>query len=235
MKMRSPKIFVIVLLTGCVACNPFRNSIHDTLYGSDTDSSYKTKGSAAEESSSSSQVVISHSTTTTTTTERSTSTVISSEGGFLGDENRLEAAERGLRQLSALSGKDIRLYGFIHFYDNGRIMLNVQDPGNPEYIDAYVFNDGRWEGPKPVQLSVHDDINTALVKLEELPFKHVAAVYRNYRMKSDGITGAAPPTHIYARLNDNTVGWYPRSISGSRERYFISFHEDGSLDRYYRE
>lgn len=235
MKMRLPKIFVIVLLTGCTACNPFRNSIHDTLYGSDTDSSYKTKANPAEGNSTSTHVTISSRSTTTTTTERSTSTVISSEGSLLGDENRLEAAERGLRQLPALSGKEIRLYGFIHFYDDGRIMLNIQDPGTPEYIDAYVFNDGSWEGPKPVQLSVHDNIKTALVKLTDLPFKHVAAVYRNYRMKSDGITGAEPPTHIYARLYDNTVGWYPRSISGSRERYFISFHEDGSLDQYYRE
>ncbi|SEW51473.1 hypothetical protein [Chitinophaga arvensicola] len=234
MKRYLSKMAVVLALTTLAACNPFRNSIHDTLYGSDTDSSYKTKGRQDAGNSSSSHTVTS-STTTTTVTEHSTRTTTASRSGFLGNEVQLEAAEHALRTIPALSGKDIYLYGFVHFYDQGRIVINVQHPGNPEYIDAYEYNDGAWSGPKPVQLSVHDNIKIALVKLDDLHFKQVASVYRNYRDKSDRIEGAVPPTYLYAMLRDNKVSWYPRTISGSRERYFISFHPDGSLDTCYRE
>lgn len=231
--MRLSKTVMILALTGAAACNPFRNSIHDTLYGSDTDSSYKTKGQ--EEGGSSSSHIVTSSSTTTTVTEHSTRTTHTSRSGFLGDESQLEAAERALRAIPALSGKEIYLYGFVHFYDQGRILINVQHPDHPEYIDAYEYNNGQWEGPKPVQLSVHDNIKIALVKLDDISFKRVATVYRNYRAKSDRIEGAAPPTYLYAMLRDNQVSWYPHAINGSRERYFISFHPDGSLDSYYRE
>jgi hypothetical protein len=185
--------------------------------------------------------MVERSSSSTTVTSSSSSTVTSSavasssSDDFLADATGLKTAEQALRRLPAFAGKDIYLYEAIHFYDDGRIITKVQHPQNPAYIDAYEFGNGSWKAPKPVQLSVHDDIEKRLVKLDEISFVSVAAVCRNYRLKADSITGADPITHIYAIFRNNDFNWYPQSLDGSRERYFISFTKDGNLQRFYRE
>lgn len=234
--MHLQKIITIGLVTGCMSCQPFRDSIHDTFYGHHTDSIHQPAGrrtaSRKVESSSSSSTVTSSSSSTVTS-----STVVTSHSsdGFLADATGLKAAEHALRRLPVFAGKDIYLYEGIHFYDDGRIITKVQHPQNPAYIDAYEFGNGSWKAPKPVQLSVHDEIGKRLVKLDDISFASVAAVCRNYRLKADSVTGADPVTHIYAIFRDNSFNWYPQSVDGSRERYFISFTKDGNLQRFHRE
>ena len=47
---------------------------------------------------------------------------------FLEDPQALAAAEAALHQIPELKGKQIRMYGDMHMYDDGRILLQVQDP-----------------------------------------------------------------------------------------------------------
>ena len=222
------------LLTGCMSCQSFRDSIHDTFNGQRTDSPHQSAAKATtgrmEERSSSSTVTVSSGSSTVTS-----SVSTSSSNGFLANATGLQAAEQALRDLPVFAGKTIYLYEGIHFYDDGRIGTKVQHPQNPAYIDEYKFAGGSWKAPAPVQLSVHDDIQKRLIKLDDISFASVAAVYRNYRLKADSITGAAPANYIYAIFENNTFSWYPQSLSGSRERYFISFTKDGHLQRFYRE
>ena len=221
-------------MTGCMSCQPFRDSIHDTFYGHQTDSSHPPAPAnrANRMVGSSSSTVTSSTSSTVTSSSVETS---SSSDGFLADATGLKAAEQALRRLPAFAGKAIYLYEAIHFYDDGRIGTKLQNPQNPAYIDAYEFGHGSWKAPVPVQLSVHDDIKKRLIKLDDISFTSVAAVCRNYRLKADSITGADPVTHIFAVFEDNNFNWYPQSLSGSRERYFISFTKDGNLQRFYRE
>lgn len=217
-----------------MSCQSFRDSIHDTFNGHNTDSSHQ----PAERSTANRMVEHSSSSTTVTSSTSSTvtsSSVATSSDGFLANATGLKTAEQALRRLPAFAGKDIYLYEAIHFYDDGRIITKVQHPQNPAYVDQYEFGNGSWKTPKPVQLSVHDDIEKRLVKLDDISFANVAAVCRNYRLKADSITGADPITHIYAIFRDNSFNWYPQSLDGSRERYFISFTKDGNLQRFYRE
>lgn len=248
MKMRLQKMTgIIVVVMICMSCNQFRESIHDTLYGSDTDSSYKDLPATQDEtttttsSSTSTHLSTSTSTNTTVVEHRNGTTIIhnstttSGDHDFLSNAVKLNAAEHALRELPAFAGKSIHLYRSIHFYNDGRINVTVQHPQNAAYIDEYNYNDGKWEEPKPVQMSVRDDISKSLVDLDEISFASVAAVYRNYHRKAADIAGAKPLEHIYGIFDGNSISWYPQSINGSRERYFISFTPNGSLKDYYRE
>ncbi|MGO4291113.1 hypothetical protein [Chitinophaga sp. RAB17] len=234
--MQLQKIITIVLVTGCMSCQSFRDSIHDTFNGTNTDSTRQHAGTPAANR----MVEESSSTTVTSSTVHTSSTVTSStehssSDGFLANAARLTAAEQALRHLPAFAGKDIYLYEGIHFYDDGRIGTKVQHPQNPAYIDEYEFVNGHWKAPEPVQLSVHDDIQKRLIKLDDISFGSVATVYRNYQLKADSVTGTKSLTHIYAIFDNKGFSWYPQSLDGSRERYFISFTKDGNLQRFYRE
>lgn len=246
MKMRLQQLTGIVIVMMFVSCNQFRESIHDTLYGSDTDSSYKNLSESQEEevstTTSGSGAHMSTSTTTTTTTtieHRNGTTIIhnsrTTNDGFLSDAIALLNAENALRALPAFAGKSIYLYKAIHFYNDGRINVTIQHPDNPEYIDEYNYSNGKWEDPKPVQLSVHDDIKKALISLDNVNFVCASAVYNNYNRKAREVQGVAPLTHIYGIFDANKLTWYPQSINGSRERYFISFNPSGGVKDYYRE
>lgn len=154
---------------------------------------------------------------------------------FLTNASRLQEAERALRALPAFAGKTIYLYRHIHFYADGRINVKIQHPENKSFVDEYNFAAGSWKAPQPVQLSVRDNIREGLISLDTLKFASVAGLYKSYTAKADSIQGAPALTHVYAIIQKNNFQWYPRSISGSRERYFISFKHDGSLDRFYQE
>lgn len=232
MKQQLQSILSVILIAGCASCSQFRDSIQDTFNGSPHSNKSSSNGRTVESgSSSSSSVTVEYSSSTSRISINSKQTGT----GFLRDAARLKAAEQALRNLPAFSGKKIYLYSFIHFYDDGRIQLQLQNPENPAYVDEYNFSDGAWGTPGPVQLSVHDDIRSALVSLDDVGFVNVAAVYQHYHEKAATVTGAEPPTHIYAIFSNNNMTWYPQSINGSRERYFISFAPDGGLKSFYRE
>lgn len=238
----------ILIVMMCVSCNQFRESIHDTLYGSDTDSSYKNLPASQDGESTttsgsdvsvSAQVSTSTTTTTTTIEHRNGTTIIqnsrTTNGGFLSDAIALLNAENALRALPAFAGKNIYLYKAIHFYNDGRIRVNIQHPQNPEYIDEYNYSNGKWEDPKPVQLSVHDNISKALISLDNVCFVCASVVYSNYNRKAKDVQGAEPLTHVYGIFDARKLTWYPQSINGSREKYFISFNHSGGVKDYYRE
>ncbi|TWF42859.1 hypothetical protein FHW36_102620 [Chitinophaga polysaccharea] len=225
MEMNMRYILTAALIMGSMSCKPIRQSIHDTLYGSP----------AAGQTSDNTTRVEQHSNTTITVISSHQEVHSSSGGNFLRNAAALAAAENALRNLPAFAGKQIAVYEAIHFYDDGRINLELQHPTRTDYIDAYRFNKGSWQEPAPVQLSVHDDIKAGLLNLDKVHFANVATIYNNYRLKADSIEGVAPLTHIYAIIRGDSITWYPRSISGSRERYFISFTAAGNVDRFYRE
>lgn len=151
---------------------------------------------------------------------------------LLTDLKTLEKAENDLKKLPQYKGKEIFLYSTLYFYNDGRINAMLQHPENPKYIDTYEFNDGKWSTPKPVQLSVRDDVQGRLVSLNKISFVNAAKVAQVYNEKAKEVEGAQPATSIYISIWDNKIRWYPSSISGSRERYSIQFNDDGSLNSF---
>lgn len=149
--------------------------------------------------------------------------------GFVSDEAALSLAEQQLRELPQYQSKPIYLYADIHFYDDGRIMAKLQHPENPEFIDAYTYQGGEWSEPNPVQLSVRDQLQEKLVALDSVPFRTVARIIRNYNEKTSTIEGASKADHVYLIIHYGITQWYPNQIDGSRERWRIFFHRDGSV------
>lgn len=154
---------------------------------------------------------------------------------FLTDTNELEKAEEALRKLPQYAGKEIFIYSTLYFYNDGLINVMLQHPTNPKYVDVYDYKDGKWSEPKPLQLSVRDEVQKRLVSLNKIKFVNVAKVTATYNEKAKEIEGAKPLTSAYVSIWDNKMRWYPSSINGSRERYSIQFNDDGSLKAFKQE
>jgi len=148
---------------------------------------------------------------------------------FLIDTEELQKAEEALRKLPRYAGKEIFIYSTLYFYNDGTINVMLQHPENPEYIDAYEFRNNQWSEPRPVQLSVRDDIKGRLVSLNKVRFVNAVKVAEVYNKKAEEIEGAKPLTSTYLTIWNNQIRWYPTTINGSRERYSIQFNDDGSL------
>jgi hypothetical protein len=148
---------------------------------------------------------------------------------FLTNTNGLKKAEEALRKLPQYAGKEIFIYSTLHFYNDGTINVTLQHPENPKYVDAYEFSDNKWSEPRPIQLSVRDDIQNSLVSLNKVPFISAAKVTAIYNKKAQEIEGAKPLTSTYIAISENKIRWFPTTIDGSRERYSIQFNEDGTL------
>ena len=148
---------------------------------------------------------------------------------FLTDTNALKNAEGSLRKLPQYAGKEIFIYATLYFYNDGTINVMLQHPENPKYIDAYEFRNNKWSDPRPIQLSVHDDIKGRLVSLNKTSFVNAAKVTAIYNKKAQEIEGAKPLSSAYISIWNNQIRWFPTTINGSREKYAIQFNEDGSL------
>lgn len=148
---------------------------------------------------------------------------------LLNDTNTLKNAEEALKKLPQYAGKEIYAYSTVYFYDYGTINVMLQHPENKKYIDTYEYKDNKWSDPKPVQMSVRDDVQKRLVPLSSINFTNAAKVFDTYNKKAAEIEGAKPATSVYISIWDNKMRWYPTSISGSRERYSIQFNDNGTL------
>jgi len=154
---------------------------------------------------------------------------------LLTDIKGLEKAEESLRKLPQYAGKEIFIYSTLYFYNDGLINVMLQHPTNPKYVDIYNYKEGQWSEPKPLQLSVRDEVQKRLVSLNKIKFVNVAKVTATYNEKVKEIEGAKPLTSAYVSIWDNKMRWYPSSINGSRERFSIQFNDDGSLKAFKQE
>ncbi|RAJ35770.1 hypothetical protein [Pedobacter cryoconitis] len=205
------KIYILFICGSLfLSCKPVSKSIEDTL---------NVQGTLVQHKDHRKEHTV---TTTAQHTEEE-------KNGFLNDTDRLLSAEAALKRLPEYAGKEIFIYLFLGFYDNGTINVMLQHPENPEYVDVYDYRNGQWSVPVPKQLSVNDDIQHSLISLNKVSFASVAQVNKIYREKASRIEGAKPLTNIYITVVNNAIDWYPMNIEGSRERYAIRFNTDGTL------
>src|SRR5690606_24963604 len=136
--------------------------------------------------------------------------------GFVTNGEALAEAEQALRSLPQYQHTPIYLYGDIHFYDDGRIAAKLQHPTNPEYVDAYDYDNGTWSNPQAVQLSVNDGLESKLVALDSVPFSTAATVVQHYNEKAATVAGARGTDHVYLIIRYGIARWYPQQIDGTR-------------------
>lgn len=190
---------------GFYSCKEFKNSINDTL---------NEKENTIEDEKAS---------------PISTHVEKEDEVLFVNNLQALEKAEKALRNRNEFKGKDIFIYKTIHFYDDGRINVKLQNPENPLFIDQYQYKDEKWEAPTPVRLSKNDDIQKDLVNLNRVSFRHVNNVYNALVEKRKEIGSTSTDYTIYVAYYKDRVNWYPSTLSNDRYEYDIEFNEDGTL------
>lgn len=223
---------VIVLMICCqlfLSCEQVTKSIDDTFRTNDTLVSKETQKNNSE-TVVNTQIDVQQ--IIKTALETHSVTQMHTEGksaDFLTDAKELDNAEEKLRKLPQYAGKEILIYSTLYFYDDGRINVMLQHSENPKYVDIYDYKEGKWSEPRPLQLSVRDDVEKRLVSLNKIKFANVAKVTSIYNKKAEIVEGAKPLTSAYVSIWDNKIRWFPTSISGSRERYSIQFNDDGSL------
>jgi hypothetical protein len=219
-------ITLIICCSFFLSCEQISKSINDTIKPNDT--LVKTESETSKDSQSDVQTIIN----TVIETNISTHTQQHTESkniDLLTNITELKKAEDALKKLPQYSGKEIFVYSILYFYNDGNINIMLQHPKNPKYIDTYDYKDGNWSEPKPVQLSVRDNIQSRLIPLNKISFINVAKVTEIYNKKAQEIEGAKPITSAYISISDNQMNWYPTNINGSRERYSIQFNDDGTL------
>ncbi|MFD2555914.1 hypothetical protein [Sphingobacterium tabacisoli] len=151
-------------------------------------------------------------------------------GNFLTNRDALKKAEAELKDMPKFKGKDVKVFQNIHFYEDGRIQLAVQDPEKPENIDDYLFQGGKWQEPQAVQISGDGDMSANVFALSTLKFETVADIYKQLEAQSKEVEGAKIDGHIYYNLNVmHQKGQWMTGVQGTRGQYSGYFNADGSL------
>jgi hypothetical protein len=229
---------LIILLICCqllLSCEQVTKTIEETFKPNDT-LVEKEKESPVPETTVNTQIDVQQIIKTALETHSVTHTHAEGKNvDLLTDIQGLEKAEESLRKLPQYAGKEIFIYSTLYFYNDGLINVMLQHPTNPKYVDIYNYKEGQWSEPKPLQLSVRDEVQKRLVSLNKIKFANVAKITATYNEKAKEIEGAKPLTSAYVSIWDNKMRWYPSSINGSRERYSIQFNDDGSLRAFKQE
>lgn len=194
---------------GFLSCHKLTRSIHDTLNGNSKEIAENNSIHQASETSRKNKDI-----------------------DFMADRESLQEAENLLRNRPELKGKEINIYQNIHFYSNYRILLKIQNPDNPNYVDSYSYDGEIWKDPEPVVLSKHDDITNNIVNLNKIPFVNANNTYQAIVAKMKEIGSQSTDLTVYVNIYKNKITWYPRSLSNERSRYSIEFNEDGTLQSF---
>jgi hypothetical protein len=160
-----------------------------------------------------------------------------SVGNFLTDAGALAQAEESLRNLPELKGKKIKVYSDLHMYDDGRIMISIQDPDTLENVNAYVYSsDKEWGARQPVNIGgsvTAENISSQSIPLDSIPFKTVAKMAKIYADSAKHVNSTSTIDHIY--YEPQVREWYCSDIAGPRSSYEIYFNPDGSVKEFKKE
>ena len=155
---------------------------------------------------------------------------------FLSDESALQSAQAQLEELDKFQGKSIQVFQAAHFYQDGRIIIKLQDPGALENVDEYTYQGGEWLKPVPVRLTGDGAMEDNVTPLKDMQFATIANIFGTWSEKAKTVEGAEEKemTHAYVNINPVTAKrrWFCDAIEGTRAEYQIFFNLDGSLETY---
>lgn len=147
----------------------------------------------------------------------------------------LQDAEDALRNLPEFRGKPIVFYGSVHFYNDGRIRTEIQNPDNTEFIDQYGYRDGQWSKGDPVVVTRSMRVEERLLPLDDMSFLAAYRVYHTVKEKMEEIGSEETMPPVYVVPNRGKPRWYPQTLRTDRSRYSIKFDTDGNLVEFERD
>ncbi len=144
----------------------------------------------------------------------------------------LLAARQALEQMPALAGHRLMVFHSIHFYDDGRINLDLVDPQQPTHVDSYHFEHGQWRKGDPVdpqRFAPTITLRRSSTALANIDFEAVPRVaqalqaQRNALMATPGDVG-----HVYVIVRKGgRLVWLPDEVAGDRQSARLSFDAQG--------
>lgn len=145
------------------------------------------------------------------------------------DSVLLRQAQQALINLDEFSGKPVFLHRSVHFYSDGRILTEIQNPHKPEEIDKFGYKDGRWEKGDPVMVTKTTNSERHVYALTEFDFVTAHKIYQTISSKMHEINSPERQPTVYAVFRDGDIRWYPTTLKTERNRYSISFDTDGNM------
>jgi len=154
-------------------------------------------------------------------------------GNLLFDRERLLAAKAALQALPGLEAGDLRVFHSIHFYDDGRINIQLVDPGQPTYVDEYHFKDDAWQKGEPVnpqRMSPLITVQANSAPLDRINFEAVQRVAVALQEQRDALMREPKQVdHVYLIVSKGgRLRWLPDDVAGDRETVSIGFDAQGN-------
>jgi hypothetical protein len=200
-------ILMATILT--ISCNNITSSINDTLHGRPKVNNKLTGFTAAYHGAA---------------------------GNFLSDLSALQQAENSFRNIPELKGKRLKVFGDFHLYDDGRIMIAVQDPDSAQNVNSYNYRgQGEWGAKEPVNISssTAQTLSTLTFPYDSARFTTVARIAAVFAARAQAAGSSSRLTHVY--YVPEAHSWYCNEIEGSRASYEIYFNPDGTVKEFKRE
>ena len=150
--------------------------------------------------------------------------------GFLRDKAAITKAVDELKKMDKFAGKKIMVFQNLSVHDDGRILMEIQDPAKPENIDHYEYSEGKWEAPEPVKISGKGEMADNLTPLDDIAITAVPEMMKITDEKAKTIEGgkAKPYLSFLFSVTSGDSRWLT-SLEGTREEYSCDFNKDGSL------
>ncbi|MCI1144075.1 hypothetical protein MOP98_00080 [Stenotrophomonas maltophilia] len=150
------------------------------------------------------------------------------------DADYLLAARQALEQMPALAGHRLAVFHSIHFYDDGRINLDLVDPQQPTRVDSYHFERGQWRKGNPVnpqQFAPTISLQRSSTPLANIDFDAVPRVAKALQEQRNALQNPASEVgHVYVIVRKaGKLAWLPDEVAGDRESVRLQFDEQGTL------
>ena len=149
------------------------------------------------------------------------------------DADYLQAARQALEQLPALAGQRLTVFHSIHFYDDGRINLDLVDPQQPTHVDSYHFERGQWRKGNPVnpqQFAPTISLQRSSTPLANVDFDAVPRVAKALQEQRNALQNPASEVgHVYVIVRKaGRLVWLPDEVAGDRESVRLQFDAQGN-------
>ncbi|MBH1830100.1 MULTISPECIES: hypothetical protein [Stenotrophomonas] len=148
------------------------------------------------------------------------------------DADYLLAARQALEQMPALAGHRLTVFHSIHFYDDGRINLDLVDPQQPSRVDSYHFERGQWRKGDPVnpqRFAPTITLRRSSTALANIDFEAVPRVAQALQAQRNALMGTPGEVgHVYVIVRKGgTLVWLPDEVAGDRQSARLSFDAQG--------
>ncbi len=158
---------------------------------------------------------------------------IPERNNHLFDADYLQAARQALEQQPGLAGRRLTVFHSIHFYDDGRINLDLVDPQQPTHVDSYHFERGQWRKGNPVnpqQFAPTISLQRSSTPLANVDFDAVPRVAKALQEQRNALQNPASEVgHVYVIVRKaGKLVWLPDEVAGDRESVRLQFDAQGN-------